>query len=225
MMSYTGLPDVRPSRTAALSSSDLVQRDTRVMQEQSARETHAAIPLDEVPEQDALVFAVVDAQSDPCVECLLGAGRPPQVPAFISSLIVDPVDFKFLSERLAGVADGAHVVDEGEGVEELLGEPDAPAAVVAVATVERVLAPSPDAEPLAPNPLVDLIGNPPPHAQLPLLRRVLLCARLAPGRRTLLHIVPQRLNLRSAFRAETPHPQVDTVLPVRRDRVLAHQDG
>ena len=58
MMSYTGT-DVRPSLAAALSSNDLVQRDTFVIQDCSTLQSDCAILLDEVLEKNVVVVSIV----------------------------------------------------------------------------------------------------------------------------------------------------------------------
>lgn len=125
---------------------------------------------DEVVER--IIFSFIgDAEAVPLVEILLRARGPAEIPALVVSVVVDAVDLAPLCIGPAHVPDCPHVVDEREGVAELLGQPDAPGSIVAVLAGERVFASAADREPLAPNPLVDFIWRPPPHVLLPPLRR------------------------------------------------------
>lgn len=186
--SYTGVP--RLSRAAAFDLSDLFQRDTRAIQHVSAASRERCIVRDKVAEAHAFV-SESDIDGVPCIVCLLSARRPPQVPALVSLVVVDAVDLEFAPERVVRVSDGPHVLDEDQGIAELLGQTDTPGSVVSVLPVDRVFAPSADGEPLAPNPLVDFIGRPPPpHVPLTVLRGGFLGARLAPRSLSGPHVVP-----------------------------------
>ena len=156
------------SRAAALHSSDLVQWFTLFIQRVSPAPRKRGILLNKVCKAE---FPPVELH----IECgrlvivLSCSGRPLQVAAFISFVIVDPVNFEFLFECFVNVTDCSHVVDECNGVLELLTEIDSSGAVMAELTVCRLVASAANSKPLASYPLIDFIRHPPPHVLYNLL--------------------------------------------------------
>lgn len=150
------------SRAAALHSSDLVQRFTLFIQRVSTASRKRGILLNKVCKTE---FPPVElhVERGRLVIVLSCSGRPLQVAAFISFVIVDPVNFEFMFECFVNVTDGSHVVDECDGVLELFAEVDSSGSVVDVLSVCRFITSATNSKPLASYPLVDFIRRPPPH--------------------------------------------------------------
>lgn len=165
--SYTG--------TSPLCSSDLVQRPTVAIQRTSSPVSNRTIASDKLRQVHALSL-VDDIDGVLLIDVLFLACSPPEVSPFVVSIIVDPVDLEPEAEGIVPTFERSDVVDEGDRVVELVRETNSPTTVPAVFEVEAILTAPTNCEPFAPDPLVGLIGHPPPQSHDPGSRGRLLCA-------------------------------------------------